>query len=292
MPNLKARRYIGAIFVVLVLGCGLAALPQRPKQAPRSGVSAARVLIEGQYEENMNGNPSLKVKFSAYRWFKQTVNETGSVEYTELEGAPVPFASGDVIMTGSASHRDANGSLTQNASFSGGIGTSDVTVYAPDWADTGHGLKVRVAIATKVKGRCSMELVDGSERRSSSDCSDVANVLLGISDVGELETSEKTPNAANSAYVRLEFLTAPATAPGSEVSGNNGVDEAARLRRELEQSMKRVTGQGLENAWMGAVTTGSKEAGYKVTYTGENRSGDYVRKLTMTAQIVPGVPTK
>ncbi len=75
----------------------------------------------------------------------------------------------------------------------------------------------------------------------------------------------------------------------------SAVDDAARARKELEK----MTGQGPAGeagvyAWRGGVTSGSKEAGFKILLNKtkelptNDKHGTSIRKLTFTATIVPG----
>ena len=77
------------------------------------------------------------------------------------------------------------------------------------------------------------------------------------------------------------------------------VDQAAQARKDLE----RLRGQGPAGdagtyAWRGAVTNGSKEAGFKIMLTktkelaSDDKSGHSTRKLVFNATIVSGAPEK
>ena len=123
-------------------------------------------------------------------------------------------------------------------------------------------------------------------------------------DTDDNEDPAHTPDTASIASFGIEIDIEPEPGPpptspasASTSLGGSPVDDAARARRELETTM----GQGPAGdagiyAWRGAVTNGSKEAGFKIVLEktkelpSADQRGHSTRRLTFNATIIPGVP--
>jgi len=275
---------------------------RRPDSAPK--IVATRLMVQGNYEEvfqgtSANGNSTGKfeIKFEAARWFRMDTNEVGNAEFTELENAPARFANGAITYHGQTDSATPDLTFHADSTFTGKIGLDDIQLSAPGYSDTGTGLKMRIQIKMNLKGSCALVAVRHGERSTSTDCS---NGTVFINSPSGLQVTEnddpaRSADAANKLAGVLEFEIEPAVGSPGEITGTSGVDQAARARRELEQTMGAGGDAGVY-AWRGAVTTGSKEAGFKIVLEGtkEIPSADgnakSVRKLSLNATIIPGIP--
>jgi hypothetical protein len=303
------KPYVARFLVVMLLLTALVAAtsaqrrPQKP--APAKPLSA-RLLVQGTYEDSFNGTASdgvfegkLSIKFEAARWLKMDTNEVGNAEFSDLPNAPAASVTGSATYNGVMKGSGPNWSYEANSDFTGALSDADIVLSNPGYANTGDGLKLTMYIKPKLKGKCHLVSIRDNERTTSEDCDNGTITIANPSgiQISANDDPAKSAEQAKLATAELEFIVEPKIGESSEVTGASPVDDAARARRELEK----MTGSGPAGeagvyAWRGAVTSGSKEAGFKITLNGtkEIPSADgtmkSIRKLTFTATIVPGAP--
>jgi hypothetical protein len=272
--------------ICLILILAVTASSQRrpkPSTSPTAKPLAARLMVQGTYEEDYQGTTSdgnaegkLVIKFEAARWVKMSTNEVGNAEFSDLENAPVPYVSGSVSyngrVKGPGSLASGGESYEAASSFAGPLGGEDVVLSVPEYTDTGNGFKIKVFINPKLKGKCSLVAVRNGETATANGCENgtyffTASTPLQIDDNDD---PGKTPDTAN---FGIELDVEPEMGAAGGPAGDAGV-----------------------YAWRGAVTNGSKEAGFKILLNktkelpSNDKRGNSVRKLNFTATIVPGTP--
>lgn len=284
----RQPRFHGLLVAFLVLNCAVLVSaqprPSQPAQEPSTAKPlAARLMVQGTYEEDYQGTTSdgnaegkLVIKFEAARWVKMSTNEVGNAEFSDLENAPVPYVSGSVSyngrVKGPGSLASGGESYEATSSFAGPLGGGDVVLRVPEYTDTGNGFKIKVFINPKLKGKCSLVAVRNGETATANGCENgtyffTASTPLQIDDNDD---PGKTPDTAN---FGIELDVEP------EMGAAGGPADDAGLY-----------------AWRGAVTNGSKEAGFKILLNKtkelptNDKRGNSIRKLNFTATIVPGVP--
>lgn len=264
-------------------------------------------MVEGTYEETFKGTTSdgnadgsLVIKFEAARWLRMGTNEVGNAEFSDLENAPVPYVTGSISYHGLVKGSRSGGeSYNADSSFAGPLGGEDVVLGVPEYTDTGSDFKIKVMINPKLKGKCSYVAVRNGQTATSSECNNGTYFFTAATPLQTVANDDpaKTADTANLLSFGIELDVEPEVpAAGSSETGS-AVDQAARARRDLEKMMGQgPAGDAGVYAWRGAVTNGSKEAGFKILLnkTKELPSGDKrgnsIRKLAFTATIVPGAP--
>src|SRR6267142_971021 len=87
------RLSLVSLFVIsfLIAPSTLSLQPRAWPPNPASAKPAARVMVEGTYEERFksttplsSAESSLKIQFQGERWVKMGVNETGRAEFSDL----------------------------------------------------------------------------------------------------------------------------------------------------------------------------------------------------------------
>lgn len=314
-------KYKLALFAFVLVSIAASALPQRPKSQPQSSPSsssspatakpsAARLLVQGTYEETYRGAISdgnaegkLLIKFEAARWLTMGTDEVGNAEFSELTSAPVPFVTGSVAYDGRTKGVRASGdSYEATSHFAGPLGGGDdVVLSVPEYTDASNGFKIKVFINPKMKGKCLFVSARGDERATSSECNNGTYFFTASSPLQTEENDDpaKTDETANIAHFGIELDIEPEPAAAGNAGTGAAVDQSARARRESEQQMGQgPAGEAGVYAWRGAVTNGSQDAGFKITLTktkelpSDDKRGVSISKLVFNATIIPGVPGK
>ena len=297
-----------ALFTLILISVAIGASAQRRPGTPPPAAKplAARLMVQGTYEETYQGTTSdgnaegkLLIKFEAARWVKMSTNEVGNAEFSELENAPAPSVSGSVSYNGRVKGSSGGDSYEATSNFTGLLGGGDVVLSVPEYTDTSSGFKINVFINPKLKGKCSLVAVRNGETATSSECNNGTYFFTATSPVQTDDNDDpaKTAATANVASFGIELDVEPEVGASGNPETGSAVDEAARARRELEKKMEQgPAGDAGVFAWRGAVTNGSKEAGFKIMLTktkelpSSDKRGKSIRKLTFTATIVPGEP--
>ena len=277
-----------ALFVsLLLMTVSAASQRQPPVSKPAPQPPAARLLVQGVYEEtyrgtdpNGNAEGKLLIKFEAARWLTLTTNEVGNAEFSDLANAPAPTVSGSVSYDGRV--KGGGNSYNAESHLTGPLGAGDVTLSVPEYTDTGNGFKIRVFINPKLKGKCSLVSTRGGETATAEGCDNGTYFFTASSPIQTDDNDDpgKTAATPNIATFGIELDVEPE--PGA--AGNPAASSPA------EQADAGVY------AWRGAVTNGSKEAGFKIDLnktkdvSSDDQRGHSTRKLTFNATIVPGAP--
>jgi len=272
-----------AVFLTLFLA--ITASPERRPRMADTAPRPARFAVQGSYEEtyqgtNENGRTEGKliIKYEAARWVTISTNEVGNAEFSDLPNAPAPTVTGSVSYEGRVRGATGGNSYEAMSSFAGPLSGNDVVLSIPEYTDTSNGFKIRVTINPKLKGKCSLVEVRNGETGTASGCSNGTYFFTPTSPM-QTEDSEDPGKTPDSASFGLELDIEPEVgAAGNQMMGQE------------------PTGDAGVYAWKGALTSGSKEAGFKITLdkTKELPSGDKrglsKRKLVFNATIVPGTP--
>lgn len=276
-------------FIALTLIVAVTAFPQRRTAPPPTTAKplAARLLVQGTYEEMFQGVTSdgnaqgkLVIKFEAARWLAMGTNVVGNAEFSELTNAPAPYASGAVSYEASVKGSGSGGdSYVATSNLAGPITGEDVVLSVPESTDTGNRYKIKILINPKLKGKCSIVAVRNEETATSSDCRN-GTYFFTASTPLQIDDNDDPAKAADTASV-VSFGIELYIEPESGAVGETGQSAA---------------GDANVYAWRGAVTNGSKEAGFKIELNKtkelptEDKRGRSTRKLVFNATIVPGVP--
>ena len=298
--------------LILIAFCATASPQRRPAPSPAAAPKpqAARLLVQGTYEEVFDGTTSdgkaegkLIIKFEAARWLTLGTNEVGNAEFSDLKNAPAAYVAGSTSYAGHVKGSKGGDTYEATSNFTGPLGADDVTLSVPEYTDTGNGFKIKVFINPKLKGKCSAVSVRNGETSTLTGCQNGTFFFSASTplDTDDNEDPAHTPDTASIASfgIELDIEPEPGPAPSStsSTSIDSPVDDAARARRKLETTM----GQGPAGdagiyAWRGAVTNGSKEAGFKILLEktkelpSADQRGHSSRRLTFNATIIPGVP--
>jgi hypothetical protein len=266
------------VFIFLTLSLGITAFSQRPKapSAPAKPL-AARFLVQGTYEETYQGTTDqgraegkLIIKYEAARWLTISTNEVGNAEFSDLANAPVPSVSGSVSYEGRVKSASGGNSYEAMSSFAGPLSANDVVLSVPEYTDTGNGFKIRVLVNPKLKGKCSLVEVRDGATGTVNGCNNGTYFFTASSPmhIDDNDDPGKTPDSAS---FGLELDIEPETGQGP-------------------------AGDADVYAWRGAVTNGSKEAGFKIVLDktkelpSADKRGRSTRKLVFNATIIPGAP--
>jgi hypothetical protein len=269
--------------IPLILMLFITAPSQRPRNVPAKPL-AARFLVQGTYEETYQGTNErgraegkLIIKYEAARWVTISTNEVGNAEFSDLANAPAPSVSGSVSYEGRIRGASGGSSYDAMSSFAGPLSGNDVVLSVPEYTDTSNGFKIRVIINPKLQGKCSLiEERDGATATANG-CSNGTYFFTSTSPM-HIEDSEEPGKTPDGASFGLELDIEPEVGPAGNQMGQGPAGDAAVY------------------AWQGALTSGSKEAGFKITLdkTKELPSGDRrgisKRKLVFNATITPGTP--
>ncbi|MGH9873817.1 MAG: hypothetical protein ACRD9S_15310 [Pyrinomonadaceae bacterium] len=260
--------------------------PQTSNAAPKP--LAARFTVEGTYEETYQGRTEqgsaegkLVIKFQAARWLTMSTNEVGNAEFSDLVNAPVPSVSGSAAYDGRVRGASAGNSYDALSSFAGALSGDAVVLSVPENTNTGNGFKIRVFINPKLKGKCSFVEVRDGATGTSNDCSNGTYFFTASSpmQIDDNDDPGKTPDSA-SFGIELDIE------PELSAAGNP----------EISSAGQGPAGDAGVYAWRGAVTNGSKDAGFKIMLNktkelpNDDRRGKSIRKLVFNATIVPGAP--
>jgi hypothetical protein len=252
-------------------------------QADAAKPVPARLMVQGSYEEIFNGSTSygnaqgkLIIKFEAARWLTMGTNEVGDAEFSELRNAPVPIVSGSASYEGHLKGSDGGDNHEATSNFNGPLGPEDVVLSIPEYTDTGNGFKIKVLINPKLKGKCSYVAVRGGETATATGCQNGTYFFSAATPVetDDNEDPARTADTPNVASFGIQLDIEPAAGLNS---GTSSADDAGY-------------------SWRGAVTNGSREAGFKITLIktkelpSADSGGHSTRRLVFNATIIPGVP--
>ena len=276
------NRKLALICLVLTVAITASSQRQPTSASATPKPPAARFMVQGTYEEIYQGRTSqgtatgkLVIKFEAARWLTMTTNEVGNAEFSDLANAPAPSVSGSVSYDGRVRGGSGGDSYEATSHLEGALGGNDVVLSVP-YDEAGAGFKLKVSINPKLKGKCSLVEVRNGETGTASGCEN-GTYFFTVSTPLQIDDNDnpgKTPDTAN---FGLELDLEPEA--GSAISGGSAGDAGTY-------------------AWRGAVTNGSKEAGFKIMLTktkelpSDEKSGRSTRKLVFNATIVPGAPEK
>jgi hypothetical protein len=244
-------------------------------------------MVQGSYEETYQGTTDkgsaegkLIIKYEAARWLTISTNEVGNAEFSELANAPVPYVSGSVSYEGRVRGGSGGSSYEAMSSFAGPLSGNDVVLSVPEYTDTGNGFKMRVLINPKLKGKCSLVEVRDGETGTLNGCNNGTYFFTASSPM-QIDDNDDPGKTPDSATFGLELDIEPERGP------------AGNPETGLAQG---PAGDAGVYAWRGAVTNGSKEAGFKIMLNktkelpSDDKRGHSTRKLVFNATIIPGAP--
>lgn len=280
----------------------------------------ARLMVQGTYEETFQGTTndgnaegSLVVKFETARWLKMETNEAGNAEYSDWDDAPAPDVSGSVsyhgLVKGGGGGAAGGDRYHADASFSAPLSDDDIVLTVPEYSETGDGLTMTISIQPAVKGKCSTVTVRNGKTTTSNGC-DNGTFFITTKSAPEIIDNDdpaKTSDTPNLATFEIEMIVEPDIKAVSNTETTSGAGQASGSGQSSGSSQSPGTtpsaGDAAHSAadagvstWRGAITTGTKEAGFKITLTktqdlpSNDKRGKITRKLNFTATIVPGAP--
>ena len=258
----------------------------RPRGTAASAPKPARFTVQGTYEETYQGTTAqgraegkLIIKYEAARWVTMSTNEVGNAEFSDLANAPAPSVSGAVSYEGRVKGTSGGNSYEAMSSFAGPLSGNDVVLSVPEYTEADKGFKIRVFINPKLKGKCSVVEVRDGATGTANGCSN-GTYFFTPSTPMQIEDSDdpgKTPDGANFG-LELDIEPEVGATVGTPMIGQGAAGDAGVY------------------AWRGAVTNGSKEAGFKITLdktkeiSSDDKRGRSTRKLVFNAAITPGAP--
>jgi len=269
---------------LLFISSGLAQKRSGPTAPPAAKTTTARLLVQGTYEEIYDGvtsdgkaNGKLTIKFEVARWLTMGTNEVGNAEFSDLPNGPAPSVSGFVTYQGQVKGSGGGGdSYEATSNFRGGLADQDVIATNPEYTDTGNNFKIRVFINPKIKGKCTQVSVRNGET-ATSDGGQNGTYFFSASSAAQIDDNDDPAKTADTANI-MQFGIELDVEPPLESAANSGVgDEGAY-------------------AWRGAITNGSKEAGFKILLDktkdqpGDDKRSRTTRHLVFEATIIPGAP--
>ena len=277
-----------------------------------------------------NAEGSLVVKFEAARWLKMETNEAGKAEFSDWDDAPAPDLSGTVSYHGLVKGGSGGESYNADSNFSAQLSEDDIVLTIPEYSDTGDGLTMSVIIQPTLKGKCSTIAMRNGKTTTSNGCDNGTFFITATSPL-EIEANDdpaKNADTPNLATFEIEVIVEPeikavgnteTTSSGSGQASGSGqssgstqspgtapppgtapspdtAPSAGNATQSAAAAGQSAAGDSGAHAWRGAVTNGTKEAGFKITLTKTkelpsiDRRGKIIRKLNFTATIVPGSP--
>jgi hypothetical protein len=296
--NLQKAPCRALSILVCLLMLAVAAYPQRSNAGVKG--TPARMTAEGSYEEAYTGtaadgtavNSTLRIKFDLSRWVKIGKGKNGKAEFFDLADAPVPAASGTASFEGTVKAKSSNGIVDIVRSFSGPLTTEVAKLGLPVYSNTGDGLRVEILLSPKMAGACSSKVTTGGHAVRSDDCS--IEVTSGATKINYEEIKgEKTRGQNYRAMFEKVIVIEPEFDTSVVGTGNSTAERTARAQLKLEATIQQLSGPG-SDIWRGAVTNGSKEAGYKIMIAGNKQmsgadgKGQIKKRLEVTVTIVPG----
>lgn len=276
---------LALMFMALILS--VTASSHRAHQTPNAAAKpvAARFTVQGSYEETYQGRTDkgnadgkLLIKFEAARWLTLSTNEVGNAEFSDLTNAPSPAVNGSVSYEGRVKGSSGGNSYEAMSSFAGPLSGNDIVLGVPEYTDTANAFKIRVLINPKLKGKCSVVEVRDGDTGTANGCANGTYFFTASSPM-QIDDNDDPGKTPDSATFGIELDIEPE--PGA--SGNPGMGQGA-------------AGDAGVYAWRGVVTSGSKEAGFKIALTrtkelpSDDKRGRSIRKLVLNATIVPGAP--
>lgn len=266
------------VLIFLILFLFITTLSQSPKasSAPAK-LFAALFSVQGTYEETYQGTTDkgkaegkLIIKYEAARWLTISTNEVGNAEFSDLANAPVPNVSGSVSYEGRVKSASGGNSYEAMSSFAGPLSGNDVVLSVPEYTDTGNGFKIKVLINPKLKGKCSIVEVRDGATGTANGCTNGTYFFTASSPM-QIEDNDDPGKTPDSASFGIELDIEPEMGQGP--AGDAGA-----------------------YAWRGAVTNGSREAGFKIVLDktkdlpSDDTRGHSTRRLVFNATIIPGAP--
>jgi hypothetical protein len=243
-------------------------------------------MVQGTYEETYLGRTEkgkadgkLIIKYEAARWLTISTNEVGNAEFSDLANAPAPYVNGSVSYEGRIKGASGANSYEATSSLAGPLSGNDVVLSVPEYTDTGNGFKIRVFINPKLKGKCSVVQVQDGETGTANSCR-YGPYFFTPSSPMQIEDNDDPGKTPDRVSFGIELDIEP------ELAGNG----------EKESAVDQVAGDSGVYTWSGAVTNGSKEAGFKIILNktkellSADQRGHSTRKLVFNATIVPGAP--
>jgi len=276
----------------------------------------ARLMVQGTYEETFQGTTndgnaegSLLVKFETARWLQMETNEAGKAEFSDWDDAPEPQVSGSVSYHGLVKGGSGGDTYQADSSFSAALSDDDIVLTVPEYSETGDGLMMTVSIQPALEGKCSTVAVRNGKTTTSNGCDNGTFFITTKSppEITESDDPEKTSHTATLATVEIEMIVEPEIKAMSNTATASGAGQASGSGQSSGSSQSPGTAPSAGNAtqspaeagvstWRGAITTGTKEAGFKITLTktqelpSNDKRGKITRKLNFTATIIPGAP--
>ena len=275
------------IFLTLILF--ITAPSQRPKTLNATAKPrAAHFMVQGTYEETYQGTTDkgsaegkLIIKYEAARWLTISTNEVGNAEFSDLASAPAPSVSGSVSYEGRVKGASGDNSYEAMSSFAGPLSGNDVVLSVPEYTDTGNGFKIKVFINPKLKGKCSIVEVRDGATGTANGCRNGTYFFTASSPM-QIDDNDDPGKTPDSATFGIELDIEPEAGPAGNAETGSAVQGPA--------------GDAGVYAWRGAVTNGSKEAGFKIMLNktkelpSDDKRGHSTRKLVFNATIIPGAP--
>jgi len=208
-------------------------------------------------------------------------------------------------------------SYQADSHFSAPLSDDDIVLTIPEYSDRGDGLTMTVSIQPALKGKCSTVAVRNGKTTTSSSC-DNGTFFITTKSAPEIIDNDdpaKTSDTPNLATFEIEMIVEPEikavsnteTASGAGQASGSGQSSgssqspgtapaAGNVTQSSAESGQSAAGDDSVHAWRGAVTSGTKEAGFKITLTktqdlpSNDKRGKITRKLNFTATIVPAAP--
>jgi len=270
-----------AIFLTLFLA--VSTLSERRPGTAGTAPKPARFTVQGTYEETYQGTTEkgraegkLIIKYEATRWVTLSTNEVGNAEFSNLANAPAPNVSGSVSYEGRVRGGSGGNSYEAMSSFAGPLSGDDMVLSVPEYTDTGDGFKIKVLLNPKLKGKCSIVEVRDGATGTASGCSNGTYFFTASSPM-QIEDSDDPGKIPDVASFGIELDIEPEVGPAGnpETMGQGSAGDAGVY------------------AWRGAITNGSKEAGFKISLdktkevASDDKRGRSTRKLVFNATITP-----
>lgn len=311
------RQILSSLLSLLLIFAPLSIFAQR-KTAAVNKPTKARFIVQVTYDDEYKsvtdkpnqvdaqrphdtGKTESKLHFElqASRWIQIQTGDGGATEFLALEGGEPSAATGAVSFNASEESQSDNGTGDKNrivsrdkktASFTGKIQSPDVIredsavfLGVPQFSELGNGLEFRLKINTTVAGNCHWTTIDENGTKNFNDCSSASTGFAeGFTPGEENKALDKTPATAYLADFVEDFTFYPA------------------LNQEQQKLQSEIEREKMPGVWIGAVTRGDRQAGYKMNLTKtktilqENQDGvsrEETQKIIVNAEITPGGTT-